>query len=77
MAKDQRTATQDLASQGWVRQFTIDADRVDEYIELYEELGEEVRIEPLTPDLMVNEECTTCILNECEKYVIIYTRTRE
>jgi hypothetical protein len=74
---DQRTPKQNLESQGWVRQFTIDADRADEYIELFEELGEEVRIEPLTPDLMLTEECTTCILNECDKYLIIYIRTRE
>ncbi|MFQ5857109.1 MAG: hypothetical protein ACE5LU_15975 [Anaerolineae bacterium] len=69
--------SQDLEAQGWVRQFTVEAERADEYVELYESLGNEVRVETVTPDLMVTEECATCLLATCDKYVIIYTRPRD
>ncbi len=66
-----------LEAEGWVRQFTVEAERADEYVELYEEMGHEVRVEPVTPDLMVDEECATCLLAICDRYVVIYTRPRE
>lgn len=77
MAEGQTGSTQGLEAQGWVRQFDIEAQRADEYVEVYEAMGYEVRVEPMTPDLMVNEECATCLLAECDKYVIIYTRQKE
>jgi len=68
---------QELETQGWIRQFTIEAERADEYIELYKSMGHEVRVEPVTPDLMADEECATCLLAACDEYVIIYTRSEE
>ena len=68
---------QELVAQGWIRQFTIEAGRADEYVELYESLGDEMRVEPVTPDLMPAEECATCLLAACDKYVIIYARQME
>jgi hypothetical protein len=65
---------QELEAQGWARQFTIEVERAEEYVELYESLGNEVRVEPVTPDLLISEECTTCILAAREKYRVIYTR---
>jgi len=79
---------QELEAQGrinsirWTRQFTIEAGRADEYVELYESLGDEVRVELVTPELMaalrpaqdMAEECTICLLADCDKYVVIYTR---
>ena len=44
---------------------------------LYESLGDEVRVEPVTPELMVAEECATCLLAACDRYVVIYTRPGE
>jgi hypothetical protein len=69
--------SQELEAQGWIRQFTVEGERADEYVELYESLGDEVRVEPVAPDLMVAEECATCLLAACDKYVVIYTRPRE
>jgi hypothetical protein len=63
--------------QGWIRQFIIEAERAAEFAEMYEELEEEVRVEPVTPDLFLTEECTTCLMAECDKYVVIYTRTKK
>ena len=76
---------QELEAQGWTRQFTVEARRADEYVELYEEMGNEVRVEPVTPDLVmglpqaqdVAEECVACLLAACDKYVIIYTQRME
>lgn len=62
---------------GWTRQFTVEVERADEYVELYEEMGNEVRVEPVTPDLQETEECATCFLAACDRYVVIYTRPRE
>lgn len=64
----------DLEKQGWIRQFTVEIERVDEYVELYQSLGNEVRIEALSPELMDEEACATCLLAACERYVVIYTR---
>jgi deoxyadenosine/deoxycytidine kinase len=77
MAREQTVSAQELEAQGWIRQFTVEAERADEYVELYEEMGHEVRVEPVTPDLMVSEECAACLLAACDKYVIIYTRPKE
>ena len=68
---------QEMEEQGWIRQFIIESERAGEFAEVYEELGEEVRVEPVTPDLLQTEECTTCLMAECERFVVIYTRTKK
>lgn len=77
MTGGQAVLAGELEAQGWTRQFTVEAGRADEYVELYESLGDEVRVEPVTPDLMAGEECAACLLVACEEYVIIYTHPKE
>jgi len=77
MAEVHANKAHDLEAQGWIRQFIVESERADEYVDLYESLGNEVRIEPVTPDLMVADECATCLLATCDRYVVIYTRPRE
>jgi len=50
----------DLSTRGkhWERGFTIEETRVKEYVELYESIGYEVRVEPATPDEI--EDCQVC-----------------
>ncbi|MGD1995231.1 MAG: hypothetical protein PVH62_00510 [Anaerolineae bacterium] len=67
---------QELEAQGWTRQFTIEAERADEYVELYESLGDEVRVESVMPGPTIAEECAACLLAACDRYVVIYTRPR-
>jgi hypothetical protein len=74
MSGGQESLAQELEAQGWTRQFTIAAERADEYAGLYESLGNEVRVEPVTPDLLVAEECQACILAARDRYRVIYTR---
>ena len=77
MIEEHDNVAQDLEVHGWVRQFIVESERVDEYADLYESLGNEVLVEPVTPDLMVADECVTCLLVTCDRYVVIYTRPRE
>jgi len=67
---------ENLESEGWTRRFTIEAARADEYVELHESLGDQVRVEALTPDLAPREECRACLVAACDEYVVIYTRPR-
>jgi len=64
-----------LKRQGWVRQFVTDEPRLSEAVELYQEIGYEVRLEPATFD-EVNQICVNCLPSDCEKYKIIYIRRK-
>lgn len=74
MAQDLSQPAKELTEQGWIRQFMVDPEDAQEYIEIYEGLGREVRLEQAGPDLMMKEECKTCVTYACEAYAIIYTR---
>ena len=58
--KEKEEAEVNSPSRGkdWERGFTVEVNRVTEYVELYESIGYEVRVEPATPD--EQEECQTC-----------------
>lgn len=68
------TKKSQLEQEGWERRFTIEEYRVNEYLELYESLDLEVRVEPVVPGEM--EGCVECFKKDCEKYRIIYTRPK-
>ena len=61
-----------LEKEGWIKKFTIEEHRVSEYVELYESLDQEVRVEPVIPSEM--EGCNECFKVECSNYRVIYTR---
>ncbi len=65
----------ELEREGWVRQFTTDEPRLSEAVELYEFLGLEVRLEPVTPGELT-EECQVCFEVDGERYKTIYTRPK-
>ena len=62
-----------LIAEGWERRFMADALREEEAIQLYEELGFEVRSEAVRVDEL-NEVCGDCRLVACNAYTTIYTR---
>ena len=62
-----------LVAAGWERRFIADGRRADEAMELYRELGYEVRAEPVDPEL-VAEECEDCQLLMLMRFKTIYTR---
>lgn len=64
-----------LAREGWTKKFTCDAARVDEFVEIYESIGLEVRVEPISeddPDLT----CQVCFAGNRDGYKTIYTRPK-
>jgi hypothetical protein len=65
---------EELSRQGWQRQATYDEPRLSEMVDMYKEIGLEVRLEPFDPD----EEpgCTDCMASMPEKYKTIYTRKK-
>ncbi len=63
-----------LEKEGWIKKFTIEEHRVDEYRELYESLDQEVRVEFVVPSEI--EGCSSCFEVKCDKYKVIYTRSK-
>lgn len=56
----------------WERGFTVEERRVSEYVDLYESIGYEVRVEPATPD--EQEECQTCFKADFDNLRTIYIK---
>ena len=63
----------ELLAQGWERRFMADAERAREAVELYEELGYEVRTEAVHAE-DVADDCEDCQLLMLLKFQTIYTR---
>ena len=57
----------------WERQTTTDEPRLSELVELYEELGFEVMLRPISREEL-GQDCQECYLAEPERYRTIYTR---
>ncbi len=62
-----------LLAEGWERRFMADAERAREAVELYEELGYEVRTEAVRSE-DVADDCEDCQLLMLLKFQTIYTR---
>ena len=66
---------EELERGGWVRQFTADEPRLSEAVELYDSLGFEVHLQPVTPGELT-EECQLCFAVDGDRYKTIYTRPK-
>lgn len=62
-----------LAADGWERQTTLSEPRLSECVEMYEELGFEVHLEPVHPEQ--ENRCMKCY-NPAERFKTIYTRKK-
>ena len=62
-----------LEAEGWTRRFMADPDQIEEKIQLYNDLGFEVRIERIKPTEL-HDVCGACRLATCTAYVTLYTR---
>jgi hypothetical protein len=58
--------------EGWERGFTVEENRVAEYVELYESIGYEVRVDPATPD--DTEECQVCFKADFDNLKTIFIK---
>jgi hypothetical protein len=79
-----RSRVETLEREGWVRQFIANEPRLSEAVELYEEAGFDVHLEPL-PEGQECEacagpeekgECRVCFEGFEDQYKIIFTRPR-
>lgn len=71
MKKDKN---KNLKKHGWERQFVTDERRVEEFREIYDSLGLEMRVENAE---FLDEECKECFRDAGKKYVVIYTRKKD
>ncbi len=62
----------ELTAQGWVRRLMAGPDRLQECVEIYESMGFEVKVQPLTVDDFASE-CRQCAA-ACDGCVMVYTR---
>lgn len=64
-----------LVAEGWERRFTADVQRTQEAMELYAQLGYEVRAESLQPEELTGE-CEGCRSSTILEFKTIYTRKK-
>jgi hypothetical protein len=64
-----------LVAEGWQRRFMADPTRIKEALQLYTDLGYEVRLEAVQP-AELSLACGDCRLATCRAYQTIYTRKK-
>ena len=65
---------EELEKMGWERQTTYDEPRLSELVDMYKELGFEIRLEPFNPD--DEPGCSECMKADPARYKTIYTRAK-
>ena len=65
---------QTLKKKGWTKQSTHDEPRLSDIVEMYQEIGLEVLLEPFNPDEETG--CTDCMRETARNYKTIYTRPK-
>jgi len=76
LSEAELTADPALVADGWERRFVTDGRRAREVIDLYKELGYEVRAEPVRAEELEND-CEDCQLIVLMQFKTIYTRKRD
>jgi len=74
-----------LEEEGWTRQFVASEPRLSEAVDLYRELGYEVRLEPLSKEpecegcdgIEKESECRVCFEGFEDRYRTIFTRPKK
>lgn len=72
---EQLQADPRLLAEGWERRFTTDEERAGEALELYSQLGYEVRAEPILQGEL-DVDCTDCHSVMRSRFKTIYTRMK-
>jgi hypothetical protein len=76
MQQTEMSTEEQLLAQGWTRQFNTDEPRLSEAVEMHEQMGLEVHLEPVVID-PESETCQMCYEQDCQRYQTIWTRPRE
>jgi hypothetical protein len=61
-----------LKAEGWVKRFTASGARLEEVLETYRDLGQEVKTVPVNE--LGLDDCTTCFDDPADQTVMIFTR---
>jgi hypothetical protein len=64
-----------LTAEGWERRFIADAKRAQDAIEMYGEMGHEVRLEPVNATAL-SEACSGCLMAFAQ-FRVVYTRKKK
>lgn len=67
------TRDEELRKEGWTRCTTYDEPRLSEIVEMYQELGLAVHLEPFHPE--EEPDCAECMLEAPESFRTIYVRS--
>ena len=75
--KNKELKVQEIPPRGndWERGFTVEERRINEYVELYESIGYEVRVELATPNEV--EECQVCFKADFNNLRTIYIKRKK
>lgn len=76
LSDDQLQPDPALAAEGWERRFTADEQRTKEVMDLYIQLGYEVRAEPVRAEEL-DDDCQDCRTVVSVHFRTIYTRKRK
>ena len=64
------------SSRPWQRRGTYCEPRLSDVVEMYEDAGFEVRLEPFSPEDVAEHECAECMLSDPGRYQTIFTRKK-
>lgn len=70
----------ELVEQGWRQRFVACEPRLSELVSLYQDLGYDVRLEPLpehSDDAACQDECSVCFQENRDGYRVVFTRKSE
>jgi hypothetical protein len=73
--KEEKDQNIPLRGKDWERGFTVEEHRVNEYVELYNSIGYEVRVEPATPS--EEEQCQECFKVDFDNLRTLYIRQKK
>ncbi|MHC4942334.1 MAG: hypothetical protein ACYTG7_04880 [Planctomycetota bacterium] len=64
-----------LEAEGWTRRSVATEPRLSEIVELYEDIGFEVRLEPhAEEENSPDAQCTVCMEEDRDRFKVVYTR---
>ena len=61
-----------LERDGWLKRSILDEPRLSEVVEMYKEIGLEVKVVDAKPENV--DGCTVCLDGTPQKYKVVYTR---
>jgi len=71
-ATDFKDEDDPLVKEGWERRSILDEPRLSEVVQMYRDMGLQVKVVELDPKLLI--ACDTCLTGAKENYKVVYTK---